>query len=93
MFSYTKICPKCNKNFDIKGIKAQRITKCPHCRTSLIATLSNTFIAGIFLVLGYGVAQVLSSKGIVPFYITFIIIAFIALFIVEPLTINYKEKE
>lgn len=93
LFSYIKICPKCSETFNVKEVKMSRVTKCPHCKTPIIATLNNTFIAGIFLVIGYGISQVLSSKGIVPFYIPFIIIAFIALFVIEPLTITYKVKD
>lgn len=93
MFSFTKTCPKCKEDFKVTQVKMSRVTKCPHCKTPLIATLSNTFVAGICLVIGYGISQILSSKGIVPFYIPFVIIALITLFLVEPITMKYKVKE
>ena len=70
-----------------------RVTACPNCKTPLIATIKNTFIAGIVLVIGYGISNILSSKDIVPFYVPFMIIALLTLFLIEPLTIQYKEKK
>ena len=93
MFSFIKTCPKCNKNFNIKKVTMSRITSCPNCKTPLIATTKNTLIAGIVLVIGYGVSNIISSNGIAPFYVPFMIIALLTLFLIEPLTIQYKEKK
>ncbi|MDQ0151006.1 hypothetical protein ACFO6R_14150 [Eubacterium multiforme] len=93
MFSFIKTCPKCNKKFNIKKVAMSRVTSCPNCKTPLIATTKNTLIAGIVLVIGYGVSNILSTKGIAPFYVPFMIIALLTLFLIEPLTIQYKEKK
>ncbi len=71
----------------------RRVTKCPHCNTPIIATLYSTYVTGIYMVIAYGISQLLDMNGIVSFYIPFILLAAIGLFLIEPLSMRYKIKD
>ncbi|MCR6514918.1 hypothetical protein M4I33_08520 [Clostridium sp. LY3-2] len=93
IFNKEKTCPKCNKEFNMNDVSMRRVTKCPNCNTPLIATLYSTFVTGIYMVVIYGISQILDMYGIVTFYIPFILLAAIGLFLIEPLSMKYKIKD